>query len=135
MNCFSIGLLKLVTQGCCLPREKSLNTRTDSIESGSHTFLVECKQHCLHRGVIMNKIIFCIGIAGMLGLSTIFTITFFIAYFQPSQSLTITVNDFGEANIEFLVFMLLLPINFYVAIHLIRLKRMEMGHRRKNPFN
>ena len=68
------------------------------------------------------------GIAGMLGLSIIFTITFFIAYYAPGQALTITVNEYGEAGIEFVLFAVLVPINIGTAVYaLVMFKRLETG--------
>lgn len=34
---------------------------------------------------------------------------FFSAYFTPEQAVRVSVNDFGEANIEFLVLLFVLP--------------------------
>lgn len=79
------------------------------------------------------KYIIATGLASMLALSTIFTITFFIAYYTPDKTLTITVNEFGEADLEFIVFAICLPLNYVTVVYcLYTFKRLETTHRHKN---
>ena len=46
-------------------------------------------------------------------------VTFFKAYVHPSKTVTVTINEMGEANPEFIFLLLMIPITFYLG-YLIR---------------
>jgi hypothetical protein len=50
----------------------------------------------------------------------VFYLTFLKAFCTPSKSVIITINDFGEANLELLILLLILPILAYGFFSLLR---------------
>ena len=56
------------------------------------------------------------GISTMMALSLVTYIIFFSAYFSPTKSAHVQVNNYGEANIELIILSILLPVNLISAI-------------------
>lgn len=64
----------------------------------------------------MNKSITFVGFAFSYTLSIIMFITFLVAFFNHSKSVLITINKYGEANIELIsmsLIMILITITFF----------------------
>ena len=68
-------------------------------------------------GPKMNKKLkFCLrlcGAAWLLGSSIVGSAIFLRAYCHISQSVLVTVNRYGEANIEFIMLLIGVPLSFY----------------------
>ena len=52
---------------------------------------------------MLKRILRFIGRVGLLSSFVVMTITFFTAYFTESKRTLISINSFGEANIEFVL--------------------------------
>ena len=63
----------------------------------------------------LKTFIFCCGMGGLMGSTITFMFTFFIAYFNGYEVL-VKINDYGEAHIEMVVFLLLIPCMIYAYI-------------------
>lgn len=59
--------------------------------------------------------LFIIGYAFLFTSATIMTVAFFSAYIDPSKTVTIGINWMGEAHIEALVFVVLIPIIIFLG--------------------
>lgn len=55
-------------------------------------------------------------LAIMIGIVLNSAITFFIAYFSPGKAVFILVNKYGEANIEFILFCLIIVGCIYLIV-------------------
>lgn len=56
-----------------------------------------------------NNIIF-IGLGSLLAVFMTFSWTFFHAYFSPTKQILVNINIYGEANIEFVILLLMIII-------------------------
>ena len=55
----------------------------------------------------------------LFGFSIILITSFMIAFFHPSKRVILDINYFGEANVEFIMFVILIPvilIGFYFEL-------------------
>jgi len=64
----------------------------------------------------MSSGIIWMGMSTMLALALVTYITFFTAYFSPTKSAHVQVNNYGEANIEMIILSVLLPLNLISMI-------------------
>jgi hypothetical protein len=65
-------------------------------------------------------LIYSIGICCLIANSIVLYITFLSAYFSDGQAITITVNNFSESYIEFILIPLSLIIGMYTLFSLFR---------------
>jgi hypothetical protein len=57
-----------------------------------------------------------LGLSEAVGTTIVFALTFLTAYFSPSKSVLITVNTVGEANIEAISLLIIVPLCIYAII-------------------
>ncbi|MBI3190323.1 hypothetical protein HYZ41_01320 [archaeon] len=57
-----------------------------------------------------------IGIFSMLGMFLLFYVTFSVAFYSPAKAVIIDINSYGEAEIEFILLSVLMPLNILSAI-------------------
>ena len=62
-----------------------------------------------------------LGIAGLVGFSITMIITFFIAFLNGNE-VTVAINDYGEANIEFVMIIILIPCMIYTLSCILEVK-------------
>lgn len=65
---------------------------------------------------MMNKIFVGITLGTLVGVTICLYVTFMVAYFHPTKSVTIYIDKFGEANIEFIMLNILVPISLVYSI-------------------
>ena len=63
-----------------------------------------------------------IGLSIMLGCTFVLMLTFFMAFASPDKSILVTINTYGEANLEFIMLLFAIPI-ILIANYLIIKKR------------
>ena len=61
----------------------------------------------------LEKIIVLYGFSWVLTMVSLMFITFFLAFFSPVRATMVTVDSFGEANIEFVLLLSGLPCVVY----------------------
>lgn len=57
----------------------------------------------------MNKVIRIIGLTMLIVSYIVILETFMTAFFNPTKSVTIFINNYNEATVEFILFILTLP--------------------------
>ena len=61
-----------------------------------------------------------LGMVGLLTNAIIIMIAFGIAYLQPEKAVLVTINQFGEANLELVGLIVMLPLMILVFVDYIR---------------
>jgi len=56
----------------------------------------------------------------MFSLSLLIHIAFFTAYSSQAKAVRILINNYGEADIEFIMLLILLPLNTFTTVSLIK---------------
>lgn len=65
--------------------------------------------------------IFILGLTSLFATTTVMIYTFFIAYFN-GYSVIVTINDYNEANAEFILILLLIPCMIYAIAKSMKLQ-------------
>lgn len=63
----------------------------------------------------MNKYIELFGIVNILSICTLMFITFLMAYFNPTKSVLVSINNYHEANIELVLLLISMPIVYTIC--------------------
>ena len=61
-----------------------------------------------------------LAIAGLVSLawySIVLTYTFLVAYFQPNYQARVLVNYYGEANVEFILLLVTVPLGLWAVYY------------------
>lgn len=64
----------------------------------------------------MRHLFATIGIITMLGMFLLFYITFSIAFYSPAKAVRIDINSYVEAQVEFILLSLFMPLNIVSSI-------------------
>lgn len=66
----------------------------------------------------IKKIVLKLGWAGLFAYTLVFSYTFLMAYFDKSKSVLVTINQHGEAHVELILLLLLLPSSLFVLYYI-----------------
>jgi hypothetical protein len=68
----------------------------------------------------MKNTIALIGLSTMLGLTVLMFVIFTAAYMSPAKAVRINVDNYGEAQFEFVLLLALLPLQLFTTAFLTR---------------